>query len=510
MADFGSPVAKPIDPNQGLNTLSNLISLKSGMQGLRGQQAQVQQEQQTARQRSALAKIDWSKNLGPDGTLDLNAFAQDTSMRQAAGDQWPELWKQALDVKSGQIQAKQSMLTLDSSRITALAKMAGGLRTDPDVVNDTAEGRQKVKQAFDTAADTYGPEMAQVAQRFAPMVQHVPQGKIASALQAFQLQALDLAPQVKAQEPNFGTVDVGGKVIQTQDNPLAAGGVDRPGTQTKGIAPSVSYFVDAKGNLIATNPQNPGKSVAVGQGEGLGGGGGGKPSGVAPEGKPNGYKPPVFSGVGERDTLLHQAEQNFANVTTIRHAANTVPQQLDQINKARELSKVTDTGQWTRRRAEIESGLSALLPGLKSAQDDATKIQVLDKFLERITSDSEKVLGTSSATDAARDSIHRMNANVGYTPEAIRAVLDYAAAQSEAMLAKSKAQERWLKAPGNSIAGTHQEFETKWREAYDPVLFQLKVATPAEKKKIISQLPPEESASLSGKYKALQELENGR
>jgi hypothetical protein len=215
---------------------------------------------------------------------------------------------------------------------------------------------------------------------------------------------------------------------------------------------------------------------------------------------------PQHFGPGERQSLEQQAESNFRNVEANRIAASLAPQQLDQISKALKISEGVSTGgggDFARKRASFESAISAVLPGFDTAVDDATKLQMLDKYLERIAADSARVLGANASTDAARESIARQNASTGYTRDAVQSVLEYAKAQTMAMEAKGNAQEHWLK--DNKITNQH-EFETKWRQAYDPLLFQLEALPEAKQKKLTEGLSAEQKATLRTKLKSLREL----
>jgi NifB/MoaA-like Fe-S oxidoreductase len=73
------------------------------------------------------------------------------------------------------------------------------------------------------------------------------------------------------------------------------------------------------------------------------------------------------------------------------------------------------------------------------------------------------------------------------------------------MKSKGDAQDAWLKQKGNGITNQH-EFENAWRQSYDPVLFQLETANPAERNKLIQSLPAAEAASLAGKRAGLKAL----
>lgn len=493
--DFGAPVAAGINPNQGIQTLSGLLNIKQQQQALQGQAAEVQQQQQSARQRAAIANIDWSKYDDGTGIVSTDKMIGDPSLRQAAGDQFLDIMKAGASIRGTQLENKKSLVGLNNDLRDQFGSMVGALRTDPDVIKDTPEGREKVKTAMDQFAQAGGPDAQRVAQIYGQVADHAPPGKLIRGVTAIQLQAQDASRQAAAQSPQFQNVGA----TQQQINPLAAGGENAPqGNLTNTIAPGRQPFTDQFGRVYTFNPQTnnyePAQTATGGGANQPDGGGSQKPAG------------PGVSTPGDVQAIHAQTEANFANVNANRNAANLAPQQLDQIKNALNLSRQVNTGgNWTGTRAQIESNLSSIIPGLKSAQTDAAKVQELDKFLTRITNDSAKVLGQNPSTDAQRDSIAHQNAQVGYTPQAIQSVLKYGAAQTLAMQAKGNAQDAWLQQKGNGITNQH-EFETSWRKAYDPVLFQLEVSTPEEQKKLIENLDPKEAASLKGKRAALRAL----
>lgn len=446
---------------------------------IQGQRAQVQQETQTARQRANLAKYDWNKHIGEDGTLDLNTL-NDPELQQAAGDQYLDVVTRAVQAKQQQTAAKQTLIGLRNDQRAAFAEMMGALRSDRDVVDDNEKGRQKVNEAMIQYGEMYGEDALPVLSAYAKPLQGAPKGRMSDALRAIQLQAHSASQQLAAQQPQY--TDTGAQL--TQINPNAAAGAPGipltlpPGAQAvQGVDqlgnPYITYR-DRQGNIVGTAP--------------LGGGPGG----------------PARFDVGERHAFEQQAQTNFENVSANRAAASMAPQQLDQINKALELSKGVSTGAWAAKRAQIESGIGSLIPGF-AGMDDASKLQELDKFSERIATDASRVLGVNARTDAERESIHKQNANIGYTPQAIQSVLQYAKAQTLAMEAKGDAQEKWLKREGNGITKQH-EFETAFRQAYDPVVFQIMAATPEERAEIVKSLTPKQAAEVKEKRTKLREL----
>lgn len=458
--------------------LSELLNMQRQSIGVQADKTALASAQQSQRQREGLASFDWSKLTGDDGTIDLNRV-MDSGLREAAGDQFPQAMQQAAQIKQQQLAAKQTLIGLTDAQRKSFAEMAGALRSDPDVVNGTPEGKQKVEQMLGQYITMYGPDVENVVKAYAAPLMKAPPGKAGQVLQNIQLQATSASDQASRQAPQYQST--GGELRNV--NPYA---------QT-GQAPSSIPLTIAPGQQSQIGQDQIGNPMEVRR---------------DPRGNILGATPlagmPSF-GPGERQSLEQQAESNFRNVEANRIAASLAPQQLDQIDKALKISEGVSTGggDLARARAKWESAIASVLPGFDTAVDDATKLQMLDKYLERIAADSARVLGANAATDAARESIARQNASTGYTRDAVQSVLEYAKAQTMAMAAKGDAQERWLK--DNKIVNQH-EFETAWRQAYDPLLFQLEAMPENKQKEAAKKLSPEQRATLREKLKLMRDL----
>lgn len=462
----------------------DMMGRLSDMLGVQRQQVALQSEKQSQQQRRGIADFDVTKIIGDDGTIDLNKVPG-SGLREAAGDQFPEVLQQYMSVRQQQLAAKQALVQLGDAQRQTFGEMIGALGSDEDVAKDTPAGRQKIAQAFTQYAQMF-PDAQNVLKAYAGPLQAAPPGKLGQVVKNIQLQATSASDQATRQTPNYQQVNTGSKLERIQTNPMAPGGADVPQSMPLTIAPGQqsSLATDPLGNPFDVRRDPRGNIV-----------------GAQPMGGMASFGP------GERQSLEQQAEQNFQNVNANRIAAQLAPQQIDQINKALELSKAVDTGgSWTTKRANLEANIASIIPGFDTLADDATKIQLLDKYAERIAADSARVLGANASTDAARESIHRQNANIGYTPKAVQEVLKYAKAQTLAMAAKGDAQEAWLKNEGNGITKQH-EFETEWRQAYDPVIFQLRaLGNQEDQKAFLDKMPKAEQGKLKAKYDKLREL----
>ncbi len=478
----------PIDasiPMQGkkpdtFGRLSELMQMQRQSLATQADKVSLESATQSQKQRRELASFDWSKLSGDDGTIDLNKI-MNSGLREAAGDQFPQVLQQAVTLRQNQLGAKQTLLSLTDSQRKSFAEMVGALRSDPDVVDGSPEGKQKLNQALGQYVTMYGPDVENVVKAYAAPLMNAPPGKAGQVLQNIQLQATSASDQAGRQSPQY--TNTGGQLQQT--NPYAQSGQSPQKIDlTIGPGQQSQLVSDPLGNPIEQRRDSRGNITGVAPVAGM----------------------PSF-GPGEKQSLEQQAESNFRNVEANRIAASLAPQQLDQIDKALHISAGVSTGgsDWARSRAKIESAIASVIPGIDTVSDDATKLQLLDKYLERIAADSARVLGANASTDAARESIARQNASTGYTRDAVQSVLEYARAQTKAMSAKGDAQEKWLKNEGNKITNQH-EFETKWRQAYDPLLFQLEAMPDDKAKKKLEGQSAARRAELREKLKQLREL----
>lgn len=474
----------------------DMVGRISDLVGMQRQQTALKSEKQTQQQRQNLASFDYNKLFGDDGTVDLNKIPA-SGLREAAGDSYPEVLQQMIQAKQQQVQAKQSLLGLRNDQRSAFSQMIGAFRSDPDVANETPEAKQKIEQAIGQFVQM-NPDAKGVADAYLPMLEKVPQGHLMQAIQNVQLQATSADSQASRQAPNYQQVDTGTQLQRTQTNAYAPGGADVPKTMDLGVNPGQQETVDtdqlgnkfvirrdAKGNVVSSRPLG---------GDGSGGAGGGA-----------GGTGPAFFGPGERHAIENQADTNFSNVQANRDAASKAPQLLDQVKKAYDLAGQVQTGAYSGQKQKLESAVGSFIPGFEGAKDDAAKYDLLNKFMERISSDASSVLGKNSSTDAARESVREQFGHTGQVNTAIKEVLKYTESQISAVQAKANAQEKWLSQKGNGITKQH-EFETQWRQSYDPVVYQLEIASPEERKKIISGLSKEEAGSLAEKRKKLREL----
>jgi hypothetical protein len=87
---------------------------------------------------------------------------------------------------------------------------------------------------------------------------------------------------------------------------------------------------------------------------------------------------------------------------------------------------------------------------------------------------------------------------------AIKEVVPKLKAMEAAVQAKINGYDNWL-AQGNTVDKGHL-YEAKFRNAYDPRIFQINVMTPEERQTFINSLPPNEAKALLQKRATLKQM----
>lgn len=486
MSDFGNPVVDPAGYNP-TQKLSQLLQVKSQQQALQGQAAEVQVAQQTARQKANIASYFQQKapTIGADGTVDVDANFADPDLRKAAGDQFPEVMQHLLQVKSAQLGAKQQLVNLNDSTRTQFQGIVGGLRTDPDVVKDTPEGRAKVKEAMGQFAAS-GPDAARIANIYGPVIENTPQGRLGLAVSSAQLQAMDASAQAGRQAPSYAST--GDRLTNT--NPQAAP------TPDIGVGAAPGFVMDP-----VTHNWVPTPAIR---------GGGAQPSAAPPSAPPSaapapGTAPsaPAAKGglphyaPGEADTLKANTDAGGVRYNQLVNAAAESPARANVLDNIIRLAPQIRTGPGSSFKAAANTALGQI-PGFSGAANDAAAYNEATKFLHQNALRSWQAAG-GTGTDSQLHTIEGANPNAEVQdPKTIVALAKFAKAGELALQAKATAHQTWLHQPGNNFAN-QSDFEGQWRQNFDPVLFQLKTATPEEARKLVDGLPQSEKNALGRK-----------
>jgi hypothetical protein len=461
--------------------LSQLLSIQGQRQALAGQAAEVASAQQSQRQRAALAKYDWNKHIGEDGTFDLNSL-NDPELRQAAGDQYLDVVTHAVQAKQQQLASKQTLVALRNDQRAAFAEMMGALRSDKDVAEDTDKGRQKVTQAMIQYGEMYGEDVLPVLSAYAAPLQKAPKGRMSDALRAIQLQAHSASQQLEAQQPRYA----GTGAELTQINPNAAAGGNIPLT----VGPGVQILSDQKGAQFAFNPQTN-TVTPVGTGRA-----GGAPAPNAAPDQPTFSQP---SYVGQEHDIATQ-QQEVANT---RSAADQAPANRNIFQHILKLADDTSTGPL----------VSFLQKNAIGGQVFGDNYQELGKYLEKNAIANMQAMG-GPPSDARLSAAVAANGSTQFNPKALKAVTQFNYATNTGL---ERYRQGMDKAVGTKKPdyGQLPTFKAAWAANFDIDAFRLENAVAdgdtAAQREILKDMTPQRRGEVARKMKALDALtETGR
>jgi hypothetical protein len=471
----------------GLNSQTpDIMGKLSQLLTISGQRAQVQQEQQTAHQRANLAKYDWNKHVGADGTIDIESL-NDPELMHAAGDQYQNVLANAIATKQNQLSAQKTLIGLRGDQRQAFGEIMNGLRSDADVAEDNERGRQKVNEAMVQYGQQYGVQVLPVLEAYVKPLQKAPKGRLADALKIIGLQTESVDTQLSQQSPQY--MNTGPELVDI--NPNTAPGAS-PKSLKLGLGPGMQILTDAKGATFAFNPQTN-TVTPVGSG-----GRGPAPSGPAPTGPAPTAAPgstftqPSYQGQ-EKDISRNQDE-----VATTRAAADQAPANRNIFQHILSLADDTKTG-------PLISYLQSTKIGGQVFGDN---YQELGKYLEKNAIANMQAMG-GPASDARLSAAVAANGSTQFNPKALKAVTEFNYATNTGL-------ERYRQAMDN-IVGTKNpdytklpELKKQWAKNFDMDVFRLENAmadgNTAAQNEILGSLSKERAAELKRKMKNLDAL----
>lgn len=471
MAEYVGLGVETPDPFQ---RLSQLLTIQSQQQGLRGQAAEVAGAEQSQRQRAAMARYDWNRHIGEDGTLDLNTL-NDPELRAAAGDTYLDVVTRAVQAKQAQTEAKRTLTALRGDQREAFAQMMGALRSDKDVAEDTDKGRQKVTQAMIQYGEMYGEDVLPVLSAYAGPLQKAPKGRMGDALRAIQLQAHSASQQLEAQQPRY--VSTGAEL--TQINPNVAAGGNIPLT----VGPGVQILTDQKGAQFAFNPQtNTVTPVGAGRAP--------IATSAAP-GAPT-FTQPTYVGQ-EHDIQVQQQE-----VAGTRSAADQAPANRNIFQHILKLADETSTGPL----------VSFLQNNAVGGQIFGDNYQELGKYLEKNAIANMQAMG-GPPSDARLSAAVAANGSTRFNPKALKAVTQFNYATNTGL-------ERYRQGMDKAIGVRNPDytqlpaFKAAWAANFDIDAFRLENAVAdgdeQAQREILSGMSPQRRGEVARKMKNLDAL----
>jgi hypothetical protein len=462
----------------GLNSeVPDILPKLSQLLQIQQQQTQLAGSQQSQRQRAALAKYDFGKHVGEDGTVDLNSLTTDPELRAAAGDQYLEVLSHAATAKQAQLQAKSSLYSLRGDQVSGLGQMITPLLSDPDVAQDNEKGRQKVNEAWMQYGQLYGDEALPVLRTFAAPLKNAPQGKMQQALRMIQMQAMDVEKQRQARLPDL--VNKGGSL--TNVNPDVA--TDAPTDIALTLPPGASIVTDQTGAQFILNPQTNQVTPV----------GGGRAGGPAPNVPPSrSFKQPTYAGQAE-DISNYQHE-----VANTRAAADAAPANRNIFQHILSLADETNTGPL----------VSYIQNNAIGGQVFGDNYQELGKYLEKNAIANMQAMG-GPPSDARLSAAVAANGSTKFNPKALKAVTQFNYATNTGL-------ERYRQGLDKAVGLKDQDysklpqFKADWAKNFDIDAFRLENAVAdgnkAMQREILDGLTPARRKEIARKLKNLDAL----
>lgn len=393
-----------------IGTLSGLMGLKQQQQALQGGAADVQMKQQDASQRAALAKVDWNKWMGEDGTLSTDKMIADKDTLSSLGDLAPQVIQQGIQIKAGHLANKENLLKLTDEQRQTWASIAGGLKNDPAVKNGTDEGKQMVKDAFTQFAQAYGMDAAKAVAPFALPVMNdkVPADKLSSMLEHVQMQTLDTQKQLDLSKSNPTFVQAPGGLQGVETNQYAGPVGSKVGAPIEqGIAPQVT--TNTTGAMVRLGANGTVATPVAGA-------------------NPN---------AAQASAQLGAAQGITDRVQHAQAAANGTVQAQDALGRS--LAILDNPNIDTGAAFEKFRGLKNVMASIGIDTDAATDANGLVKNLARYEAARATQAGLGG-TDSARELAHAGSPNTSVDKAALKGIIKQSLATEKAVAAYARVQ----------------------------------------------------------------------
>ena len=163
-----------------------------------------------------------------------------------------------------------------------------------------------------------------------------------------------------------------------------------------------------------------------------------------------------------------------------------------RINVLDNIIKLSQSGVNTGPGSEFQNSIKGYLantPGIGklfgSTQANVGNFQELQKFMYQNALRNWQAAG-GTGTDSQLESAAKANPNDHLFPQALQTIAKWGKASELAVQGKANAQDAFLQQNGNTP--TNQiKFESTWRNAFDPKVFQYSLMTPQEKQTFAQQ-----------------------
>lgn len=267
MADYQAVALgiKPQDPNQAFESINSILGMQQKRQGLQIQAQELQQQELKTQQQQGLQQFfkqwDPTEHLSDDGTTDTESVHNSAAYKMA-GNAKPLIDQQLIQIKSGQLQNKQALTSLNTDVLTQYAKNMGALADDPDVQKGNIDGQAKIK-AHLSQFSQLSPDAARVAGIFGPVLARAPPDRLQHLVQSQQMLGADVLGQRGQQNPQQ-TTNAAGQILNREVGTGALSAPPQGGANLNPASPAVAAATrTAAGTAEDDNKRNDQISASV-------------------------------------------------------------------------------------------------------------------------------------------------------------------------------------------------------------------------------------------------------
>ncbi len=518
MPDYNPSVALGVnapDPNQSLNTLSQVLSMGQKGLAIQGQKseniskaAQATVAQQSATENQNLAKLmsDPVGNGLVDGDGNPTKDAQRIVM-QAAPTTGSQHYSDLVNSATNKVKFNSALNDLRTSERQEVLQNYAGAAAGADSPDDIkAVGAQLLASKKGTPEEgNYRDIVNGLNEQMDLMVKHqnmsgklIPPGQelwrgaVLNATRAGLPEGQTVGPGGLA-TPQAATQDLGGTVQPgVTAPPLQGGGFT-------GAAPAVSknippgYMMAPNGTIVRAD--NSGLSVP----------GGGAAAAPAP-GQPRTAAqdaPAVNAPKAVQDAYMKATQDANGHVEAVRSADENYGNNKAISSAVRRLASNTTTGPGT----EMWNHAMGIL-GTPSANN----YQELGAFLDRQAATVRGQMGLPG-TNAGAEDAKMIAGNTAYNAKVIQDKNDYTEALTEGLHRYRNGLDRMAGFSGQASPQAVNQFKSAWTQNFDPNVYKGELAygrSKAEGDAFVKSLAPEEAKTLAAKRAALQSLSRGQ
>lgn len=181
-----------------------------------------------------------------------------------------------------------------------------------------------------------------------------------------------------------------------------------------------------------------------------------------------------------------------------------------RINVLDNIIKLSQSGVGTGPGSEFQNSVlgyaANVVPGLSKTQDKVGQFQELQKFMYQNALRNWQAAG-GTGTDSQLESAAKANPNDHLFPQALQTIAKWGKASELAVQGKANAQDAFLSQNGQTPAN-QIKFESTWRNAFDPKVFQYSLMSPQEKQTFAQQdlKTPQAAKAFIAKQQSLKQL----